>query len=181
MHAWFLRIVRSCGQTRTTIRESTDADARSRADHGEMIVLGAGAPHLDVTRVVILDRRGFDRFALEILCEQAPGVTVAASVANVSEAVGVLARAGAVVLAGRQALLVEGPEPTARLRAAGAERVIMVGTGDRDWIRAEAIRVDADGFLVRNGDGILQAWILHGEAETVPLWRDEPAGGAPPL
>ena len=129
------------------------------------------------TRVVILDRRGFDRFALEILCEQTPGITVSASVATVSEAVRAVGRPGAVVLAGRQALVVDGPEPAARLRAAGAERVIMVGTGDRGWVRVEAMRVNADGFLMRDGGCALDAGTVHGQADTVPRWRDETAGG----
>ena len=133
-------------------------------------------PPNEGTQVVILDRRPFDRFALEILCEQTPGITVAASVGNVSEATRALGGPGTVVLAGRQALLVDGPEPAARLRAAGAVRVIMVGTGDRDWVRVEAMRVNADGFLMRDGGCALEAGTLHGQADTVPRWRDD-AGG----
>jgi DNA-binding NarL/FixJ family response regulator len=131
------------------------------------------------TQVVILDRRPFDRLALETLCEQTPGVTVAATAANMSEAVRALGRPGTVVLAGRQALLVDGPEPAARLRAAGAVRVIMVGTGDRDWVRVEAMRMNADGFLMRDGGCALEAGTLRGQADTVPRWRDGTGDGAP--
>jgi DNA-binding NarL/FixJ family response regulator len=140
-----------------------------------------GTDRSEGTQVVILDRRPFDRFALEILCEQTPGISVAASVGNVSEAMRALGRPGTVVLAGRQALLVDGPEPAARLRAAGAARVIMVGTGDRDWIRVEAMRVNADGFLMRDGGCALEAGTLRGQSDTVPRWRDEAAGGGSAL
>ena len=74
------------------------------------------------TRVAIVDRRDFDRLALEILCQQTPGVTVSASLASVSDAVPALGRLPAVVLVGRQALLADGSEAAARLRAAGAEQ-----------------------------------------------------------
>jgi DNA-binding NarL/FixJ family response regulator len=127
-------------------------------------------PTHEGTEVVILDRRPFDRFALEILCEQTPGITVAASVGNVSAATRALGSPGTVVLAGRQALLVDGPEPAARLRAAGAARVIMVGTGDRDWVRVEAMRMNADGFLMRDGGCALEEGTLRGQADTVPRW-----------
>ena len=129
----------------------------------------------------IVDRRDFDRLALEILCEQTPGVAVSASVASVAEAERALGRLRAVVLVGRQVLLADGPEVAARLRAAGAERFILVGTGDRDRLRVEAMRVDADGFLKRDGDGISQAWVLQGESDTVPRWlvdtADDPSRG----
>ena len=45
----------------------------------------SGPPTHGRTPVVILDRRPFDRLALETLCEQTPGVTVAATAANMSE------------------------------------------------------------------------------------------------
>ena len=120
--------------------------------------------------MVIVDRRDFDRLALEILCEQTPGVAVSGSVASVAEAVDALGRVPAAVLVGRQVLLADGPEVAARLRAAGAERVILVGTGDRDRLRVEAMRLDADGFLKRDGDGISQGRVLRGESDTVPRW-----------
>jgi DNA-binding NarL/FixJ family response regulator len=131
------------------------------------------------TRVAIVDRRDFDRLALEILCGQTSGITVSASVASVSEAVGALKRIPAVALVGRQALLAYGPEATARLRAAGAERVILVGTGDRDQLRVEAMRVDADGFVKRDGDDLSQTRVLRGELDTVPRWLDDAAGDHP--
>ena len=137
------------------------------------------APTGEETRVVIVDRRDFDRLALEILCHQTPGITVSASVASVSEAVRALGRLPAVVLVGRQALRVDGREATARLRTAGAERVIMVGTGNRDQIRVEAMRLDADGFLKRDGDGISEARVLRGESDTVPRWLDDTTDDPP--
>ncbi len=131
------------------------------------------------TRVAIVDRRDFDRLALEILCQQTPGVTVSASLASVSDAVPALGRLPAVVLVGRQALLADGSEAAARLRAAGAVRVIVVGTGNRDQLRVEAMRVGADGFLKRDGDGISQARVMQGEWDTVPRWLDDTADDPP--
>jgi DNA-binding NarL/FixJ family response regulator len=129
---------------------------------------------VDDTRVVIVDRRDFDRLALDILCQQTSGVTVAASVASVSEAARVLRGGGAVVLIGRRLLRVDGPAAVSRLRAAGAERVVLVGTGDHGLLSAEAVRVDADGVLERDGDGAAQSYALRGEGGAVPRW----AGGA---
>jgi len=132
---------------------------------------------MDDTPVVIVDRRGFDRLALDLLCQQTPGVGVAASVASVTDAVGVLGGGGpVVVLVGRQLLRVDGPDSVARLRAAGAGRVILVGTGDHGGLRAEAVRVDADGVLERDGDTVSQAAVLRGESGTVPRWVEESAG-----
>ena len=91
--------------------------------------------------MVIVDRRDLNRLALEF-CASKPPVT---GVGKRRERVGgsACARpAPRVVLVGRQALLAYGPEATARLRPAGAERVILVGTGNRDQIRVEAMRVD---------------------------------------
>ena len=72
-----------------------------------------------------------------------------------------------------------GPGATARLRAAGAVRVILVGTGDRDQLRVEAMRVDADGFVKRDGDGLSQSRVLQGESDTVPRWLDDAASEHP--
>jgi DNA-binding NarL/FixJ family response regulator len=121
------------------------------------------------TRVLIVDRRDFDRLALDVLCQQTPGVIVSASVASVEDAVRALGGGGAVVLMGRQLLRVDGPASVARLRAAGAGRVILVGT-DHGGLRGEAVRVDADGVLERDGDGASLAHVLHGELGTVPRW-----------
>lgn len=121
---------------------------------------------------MIVDRRDFDRLALDVLCQQTPGVSVAASVASVPEAARVLRGGGAVVLIGRQLLRVDGPASVARLRAAGAARVILVGTGDHARLSAEAVRVDADGVLERDGDGASQARVLRGELGTVPRWAE---------
>ena len=129
--------------------------------------------------MAIVDRRDFDRFALEMLCGQTSGITVSASVASVSDAVRALERVPAVALVGRQALMAYGPGATARLRAAGAVRVILVGTGDRDQLRVEAMRVDADGFVKRDGDGLSQSRVLQGESDTVPRWLDDAASEHP--
>ena len=125
---------------------------------------------MDETRVVIVDRRDFDRLALLVLCQQTPGVTVSASVPSVTDGVRALGSEDAVVLIGRQVLRGDGPDSVARLRAAGAGRVILVGTGAPDRLRAEAVRVDADGVLERDGDGASLARVLHGELGTVPRW-----------
>jgi DNA-binding NarL/FixJ family response regulator len=131
---------------------------------------------MDETPVVIVDRRGFDRLALDVLCRHTPGVRVSASVPSVTDAVHGLERAAGVVLIGRQLLRVDGPDSVARLRAAGARRVILVGTGTPDALRGEAVRVDADGVLEREGDGAGLARVLHGELGTVPRWAaDAPA------
>jgi DNA-binding NarL/FixJ family response regulator len=121
-------------------------------------------------RVVIADRRDFDRLALDVLCQQTPGVTVSASVANVPEAARVLRGGGAVVLIGRQLLRVDGPAAVSRLRAAGAERVIMVGTGNHGRLGPEAVRLGVDAILERDGDPASQAAVLRGESGTVPRW-----------
>lgn len=129
---------------------------------------------MDATHIVIVDRRDFDRLALEHLCRQTPGVDVAASVASVTDAVGALGRGDAVVLIGRQLLRVDGPDSIARLRTAGARRVIVVGTGNHGGLRAEAVRVDADGVLERDGDAASQTAVLRGENGTVPRWIEAP-------
>ncbi len=126
-----------------------------------MIVVGTDAPQPGETRVVIVDRRGFDRLALEVLCEHAGRVTVAASVATVPEAVRPLEPGGAVVLIGRQLLLADGRASISRLRAAGASRVILVGTGDRDRLEVEAMRIGADGVLARDADTVSQRRVLQ--------------------
>jgi DNA-binding NarL/FixJ family response regulator len=130
-----------------------------------------GGDGLEETRVVIVDRRDFDRLALDLLCQQTPGVVVSASVASVPDAARVLAAGGAVALVGRQLIRVDGPASVAQLRAAGAERVIVVGTGDHGHLRAEAVRVDADGVLERDGDPAAQTRVLQGESGTVPRWE----------
>jgi DNA-binding NarL/FixJ family response regulator len=129
---------------------------------------------VEQTPVVIVERRDFDRLALDVLCQQTPGVIVSASVANVSDAVPVLGGGHGVVLIGRQLLRADGPASIARLRKAGAERVILVGTGDKSGLRAEAVRVDADGVLERDGDSATQAAALRGESGTVPRWVGDP-------
>lgn len=125
---------------------------------------------MDETPIVIVDRRDFDRLALDVLCQHTPGVIVSASVPSVTDAVRVLGGRRAVVLIGRQLLRVDGPGSVARLRAAGARRVILVGTGAHNGLRAEAVRVDADGVLARDGDTSSQARVLRGEFGTVPRW-----------
>jgi DNA-binding NarL/FixJ family response regulator len=129
---------------------------------------------VEETRVVIADRRDFDRLALDVLCQQTPGVSVAASVASVPEAARVLRGGAAVVLVGRQLLRVDGPAAVSRLRAAGAERVILVGTGNHDRLDPEAVRLGMDAVLERDGDAASQAATLRGESGTVPRWT----GGA---
>jgi DNA-binding NarL/FixJ family response regulator len=130
---------------------------------------------VEETRVVIADRRDFDRLALDVLCQQTPGVTVSASVASLSEAARVLRGGGAVVLVGRQLLRVGGPAAVSQLRAAGAERVILVGTGNHGRLRPEAVRLGVDGILERDGDAGPQAAALRGEAGTVPRWAVDEA------
>ena len=123
---------------------------------------------------MIVDRRDFDRLALDVLCQQTPGISVSATVASVPEAVRVLRGGGAVVLIGRQLLRVDGPAAVSRLRAAGAERVILVGTGNHGRLSAEAVRVDADGVLERDGDGATQAYAIRGQRGAVPRWTGGP-------
>jgi DNA-binding NarL/FixJ family response regulator len=128
---------------------------------------------VEETRVVIVDRRDFDRLALDVLCQQTTGVLVSASLGSVTDAVRVLRGGGAVVVIGRQLLRVDGPASVARLRAAGAQRVILVGTGDHGGLPAEAVRVDADGVLERDGDAESQARVLRGELGCVPRWAGD--------
>ena len=128
---------------------------------------------MDETRVVIIDRRDFDRLALDVLCRHTPGVMVSASVPSVTDAVHGLESQDGVVLIGRQMLRADGPDSVARLRAAGARRVILVGTGTPDALRGEAVRVDADGVLEREGDGASLARVVHGELGTVPRWAPD--------
>lgn len=119
---------------------------------------------------MIVDRRDFDRLALDLLCQQTPGVVVAASVGSVSEAVRVLAAGGAVVVIGRSLLRVDGPASVVHLREAGAERVILVGTDDHGRLGAEAVRVGADSVLERDGDAASQSAALRGASGAVPRW-----------
>lgn len=126
--------------------------------------------------VVIADRRDFDRLALDVLCQQTPGVTVVASVASVADASCVLRGGGAVALVGRQLLRVDGAAAVSRLRAAGAERVIMVGTGNHGGLAVEAVRLGVDAILERDGDPTSQAAVLRGECGTVPRWTEDVAG-----
>jgi DNA-binding NarL/FixJ family response regulator len=131
---------------------------------------------VEETRVVIVDRRDFDRLALDVLCQQTPGVSVSATVATVPEAARVLRGGGAVVLIGRQLLRVDGPAAVSRLRAAGAERVILVGTGNHGRLGPEAVRLGVDAVLERDGDAASQAAVLRGEAGTVPRWTGNVVG-----
>lgn len=124
---------------------------------------------------MIVDRRGFDRLALDVLCQQTPGVTVSASVDSVPEAVRILRGGGAVVVIGRHLLRVDGPAAVSRLRAAGAERVIMVGTDNDGRLGPEAVRLGVDAVLERDGDGDCQAAALRGESGTVPRWTGDAA------
>jgi DNA-binding NarL/FixJ family response regulator len=125
---------------------------------------------MEEMRIVIVDRRDFDRLALDLLCQQTPGVMVTASVPSVPEAARVLRGGGAVVLVGGQLLRVDGPAAVSQLRAAGAERVIMVGTGNHGRLGPEAIRLGVDAILERDGDPASQAGVLRGESGTVPRW-----------
>lgn len=126
------------------------------------------------TSVVIADRRDFDRLALEMLCQHLPDVTVVASVSTIPDAVLALARIErGVVLVGRQLLSSSGPTSVARLREAGAVRIVLVSTGEPNQGQLEAIRVGADGALQRDGDTTAQLAVLAGESGTVPRWVDE--------
>jgi DNA-binding NarL/FixJ family response regulator len=131
---------------------------------------------VDETRVVIADRRDFDRLALDVLCQQTPGVSVSASVATVPEAARVLRGGGAVVVIGRDLLRVDGPAAVSQLRAAGAERVILVGTGNRGRLGPEAVRLGVDAILERDGDAASHAATLRGESGTVPRWIGDATG-----
>jgi DNA-binding NarL/FixJ family response regulator len=135
-----------------------------------------GGNGLEETHVVIVDRRDFDRLALDLLCQGTPGVRVAASVASVRDAVRVLRAGEAVVLVGRQLLLFAGPALVSRLRAAGAQRVILVGTSHDERLQAEAVRVGADAVYTRDGDPASQTLVLRGESGTVPRRVDVPGG-----
>lgn len=129
----------------------------------------------NATSVIIADRRDFDRLALEMLCQHHPDVTVVASVSTIAEAVRALARIErGVVLVGRQLLATNGPRSIARLREAGAARIVLVGTGEPNQGQLEAIRVGADGALQRDGEATAQLGVLAGESGTVPRWVDGP-------
>jgi DNA-binding NarL/FixJ family response regulator len=127
--------------------------------------MGAAALAGRVTPVVIADRRDFDRLALELLCAQRTDVVVAASVATVTDAVKALAelRAGTVLI-GHQLVFVDGVETVRRVRAAGAARVVLVGTGEADRLRREGLRIGADGVLQRDGDPVAQLGTLTAAA-----------------
>lgn len=124
--------------------------------------------------VVIADRRDFDRLALELLCDQLPQVVVAASASTVADALRALARVeAAVVLVGGQLVRTDGPHAVSCLRAAGAIRIVLVGTADGDQLRLEAMRVGADGVLHRDGEALALLGVLRGVSGTVPRWHDE--------
>jgi DNA-binding NarL/FixJ family response regulator len=139
----------------------------------------AGASALGyVLQVVILDRRMFDRLALQVLCLDQPQLAVAASVDDVAAAVAVVARSdGTIVLVGRQVVRTAGDGVITRLRRAGAERVLLVGTGDPERLRLEAMRMDADGILQRDGEPAAQARALRGDSGAVPRWVDQDGFG----
>lgn len=133
------------------------------------------------TAVVIADRRDFDRLALEVLCQHSQEVDIAASVTSVAEAVRAISGISKpVVLIGRQLLVADGPQSIDRLRAAGAKRIIVVGTGEDDLLRPEAVRVGADGALRRDGDATSQLGVLVGRSGTVPRWVDNAAADHDP-
>jgi DNA-binding NarL/FixJ family response regulator len=138
-----------------------------------------GATHTvrNLTPVVIADRRGFDRLALEVLCQHSPGFEVAASVDDISAALSALGeiRSGT-VLVGSQLLRRDGRSAIARLRSAGASRILLVSTGEADHLLTDALRVDADGVLKRDGDVESQLDALNGQSGVVPRWQDEPEG-----
>jgi DNA-binding NarL/FixJ family response regulator len=128
-------------------------------------------------QVVILDRRTFDRLALQVFCLDQPGMAVAASVDDIADAAAALARMdGAILLVGRQVVRAADLGVVGRLRRAGAYRVLLVGTGDPDRLRLEAMRVDADGVLQRDGDLVAQAAALRGEDGSVPRFTSSDGG-----
>lgn len=115
--------------------------------------------------MVIVDRRDFDRFALELLCAQQPDLAVVASVATIDDAALALAGLPAcTVLLGRQLVIAGGDESVNRLRTAGAARIILVGTGNPERLRTEALRMGADGVLQRDGDTLAQLSTLTAAA-----------------
>ena len=127
------------------------------------------------TSVVIADRRDFDRLALEMLCQHHPDLAVVASVSTIPDAIRALGRVEhGLVLVGRQLLATNGPRAVARLREAGAARIVLVGTGEPNQGQLEAIRVGADGALQRDGEATAQLEVLAGESGTVPRWVDCP-------
>ena len=104
-----------------------------------------------------------------------PDLRVFASVSEIGEAERAIGGHGdVVVLVGRQLLRAAGPEVVVRLRRSGAARVIVVGTGDPERLRLEAMRVGADGVFQRDGEPQSQLGAVHGESGAVPRWLDEP-------
>jgi DNA-binding NarL/FixJ family response regulator len=134
-------------------------------------------PKRKVVNIVILDRRAFDRLALRALCEGHADFRVVATAADIDEGERILTncQGEAIVLVGRLLIPDEGPEKVARLRSANpTARIILVGTGDEDRLRIEAVRVEADGFLRRDGDANDQLEAISGQSSAVPRWALSP-------
>lgn len=126
--------------------------------------------------VVIIDSRVFDRSALNRLCDEDPALRVLAVVEDPRAACLALRRCQgeAVVLMGQGLLREAGAPAVAALRRLGDDpRVVMVGVGDPNDLRLEAIRLGADGVLQRDGDGETQLAAIRGEDGAVPRWGRE--------
>jgi len=131
------------------------------------------APSLNV---LIVDRRGFDRSALSALCGEDEQLRVVAATDDSAEACQVLSTSfgSSVVLLGRTLVRRDGPDVVTRLRACDPDlRIILVGIGEDQSLRLEAVRIGADGFLRRDGDPSVQLATIRGEDGAVPRWNGE--------
>jgi|tagenome__1003787_1003787.scaffolds.fasta_scaffold20986849_10 DNA-binding NarL/FixJ family response regulator len=125
---------------------------------------------------VIIERRHFDAAALRSLCAADPELRVAGLSTSLDpDAVRRALRhtSGlAVVLVGRTLLRENGALSVQRLRQAQPYvRIILVGIGEEDALRLEAIRVGADGFLRRDGDVAAQLEAIKGHDGAVAGWN----------
>lgn len=138
-----------------------------------MGVLTNPARVLTPVNVVIVDSRIFDRSALSLLCGEDPSLRVIAMVEDAQRARNALARSqgNVVVLVGQGLLRGAGAPIVAALRCSTHNlRVVMVGIGEPNDLKLEAIRLGADGVLQRDGEAATQLAAIRGEAGAVPRW-----------
>jgi DNA-binding NarL/FixJ family response regulator len=102
-------------------------------------------------RVLLADDQDLVRAGFRMILATEPGLTVVGEAADGAQAAELAGRLRPdVVLMDVQMPVVDGLEATRRIVAAGAARVVILTTFDREDYLFEALRAGASGFLLKN-------------------------------